>query len=63
MRRELAKWAQQAHDLSQRYAAGLIPASRASLRYEHHRDPPGRLACAAAGTGRQPGAVWISKAD
>ena len=32
MRRELAKWAQQAHDLSQRRAAGLIPVDRATLR-------------------------------
>ena len=30
MRRELAQWAQQAHDLSQRHAAGLIPVNRAS---------------------------------
>jgi hypothetical protein len=30
---------QQAHDLSQRGAAGLIPVDRATLRYEHHRDP------------------------
>jgi hypothetical protein len=39
MRRELAEWAQQAHDLSQRHAAGLIPVNRATSRYEHHRDP------------------------
>jgi putative transposase len=39
MRRELAKWAQQAHGVSQRRAAGLIPIDRATLRYEHHRDP------------------------
>jgi putative transposase len=38
MRRELAEWAQQAHDLSRRHAAGLIPVNRATLRYEHHRD-------------------------
>jgi hypothetical protein len=25
MRRQLAEWAQQAHDLSQQHAAGLIP--------------------------------------
>jgi hypothetical protein len=43
MRRELAEWAQQAHDLSQRHAAGLIPVNRASLRYEHHRDPQDAL--------------------
>jgi hypothetical protein len=30
MRRELAEWAQQAHDLSQRHAAGLIPVNRAT---------------------------------
>jgi putative transposase len=39
MRRELAEWVQQAHDLSQRRAAGLIPVDRATPRYEHHRDP------------------------
>ena len=39
MRCELAEWTQQAHDLSQRRAAGLIPIDRATLSYEHHRDP------------------------
>lgn len=39
MRRDLAEWAQQAHGVSQRRAAGLIPIDRATLRYEHHRDP------------------------
>ena len=43
MRRELAEWAQQAHDLSQRRAAGLIPVDRATLCYEHHRDPQDAL--------------------
>ena len=43
MRRELAEWAQQAHQLSQRRAAGLIPVNRATLRYEHHRDPQDAL--------------------
>jgi len=43
MRRELAEWAQQAHDLSQRHAAGLIPVDRATLRYEHRRDPQDAL--------------------
>jgi len=43
MRRELAEWVQQAHDLSQRHAAGLIPVNRATLRYEHHRDPQDAL--------------------
>jgi len=43
MRRELAEWAQQAHGLSQRCAAGLIPVNRATLRYEHHRDPQDAL--------------------
>ena len=43
MRRELAEWAQQAHDLSQRHVAGLIPVDRATLRYEHHRDPQDAL--------------------
>lgn len=43
MRRELAEWAQQAHDLSQRRAAGLIPVDRATLRDEHHRDPQDAL--------------------
>ena len=38
-RRELAEWAQQAHRLSQRRAARLIPVDRMTLRYEHHRDP------------------------
>ena len=39
VRRELAEWAQQVHQLSQRRAAGLIPVQRATLRYQHHRDP------------------------
>ena len=39
MRRELAEWAEQTHQLSQRRVAGLIPVNRATLRYEHHRDP------------------------
>jgi putative transposase len=43
MRRELAEWVQQAHDLGQRRAAGLIPVDRATLRYEHHRDPQDAL--------------------
>ncbi len=38
-RRELAEWAQQAHQLSQRRAARLIPMTRMTLRYEAHRDP------------------------
>ena len=38
-RRELAEWAQQAHSMSQRRVAGLIPIDRMTLRYEHHRDP------------------------
>ncbi|AXC16087.1 Mobile element protein (plasmid) [Acidisarcina polymorpha] len=43
MRRELAEWAEGAHQLSQRRAAGLIPVNRATLRYEHHRDPQDAL--------------------
>lgn len=43
MRRELAEWAQHAHRISQRHAAGLIPVDRATLRYEHHRDPQDAL--------------------
>jgi len=43
MRRELAEWAQQTHGLSQRSAAGLIPVDRATLRYQHHRDPQDAL--------------------
>ena len=39
LRRELAEWAQAAHRMSQRRAAGLIPIERMPLRYEHHRDP------------------------
>ena len=38
-RRELAEWAQQVHQISERRAAGLIPVNRATLRYGHHRDP------------------------
>jgi putative transposase len=38
-RRELAEWAQQVHQFSERRAAGLIPVNRATLRYQHHRDP------------------------
>jgi putative transposase len=43
LRRELAEWAEAAHQLSQRRAAGLIPVNRATLRYEHHRDPQDAL--------------------
>jgi putative transposase len=35
----LAEWTVEVHQLSQRRAAGLIPVDRATLRYEHHRDP------------------------
>jgi hypothetical protein len=38
-RRELAEWARQVHQFSERRAAGLIPVNRATLRYHHHRDP------------------------
>jgi len=38
-RRELAEWAQQVHQMSQRRVAQLIPIERMTLRYEHHRDP------------------------
>ena len=43
MRRELAEWAQEAHDLSPLRAARLIPVDRATARYEHHRDPQDAL--------------------
>ena len=43
MRRELAEWAEEAHQLSQRRAARLIPVDRMTLRYEHHRDPQDAL--------------------
>ncbi len=43
MRRELAEWAAEVHQLSQRRAARLIPVDRATLRYEHHRDPQDAL--------------------
>src|SRR5215472_19025053 len=52
LRRELAEWAQQAHQVSQRRAARLIPVDRATLRYQHHRDPQEAL-CAVARVGRQ----------
>jgi putative transposase len=38
LRRELAEWAQLAHQMSQRRVAGLIPVERGTLRYQHHRD-------------------------
>ena len=38
-RHELAEWAQQVHQMSQRGVAGLFPIDRMTLRYEHHRDP------------------------
>jgi putative transposase len=37
-RRELAEWAEQVYELSQRHAARLIPVPRMTLRYEHHRE-------------------------
>lgn len=37
-RRELAEWAAQVYELSQRHAARLIPVPRMTLRYEHHRE-------------------------
>jgi putative transposase len=43
LRRELAEWAEEAHQLSQRRAARLIPVDRMTLRYEHHRDPQDAL--------------------
>ena len=39
MRRELAKWAEEAYELSQRRAARLIDMPRMTLRYEPHRHP------------------------
>jgi putative transposase len=39
VRRQLAEWAAEVHQLSQRRVAGLIPVNRATLRYQHHRDP------------------------
>ncbi len=43
LRRELAEWAEEAHQLSQRRAARLIPVDRMTLRYEHHRGPQDAL--------------------
>jgi len=43
MRRELAEWAQQTHQVSQRRAARLIPIERMAIRYQHHRDPQDAL--------------------
>jgi len=43
MRRELAKWAEEAYELSQRRAARLIDMPRMTLRYEPHRDPQDAL--------------------
>ncbi len=43
LRRELAEWAEEAHQLSQRRAARLIPVDRMTLRYEPHRDPQDAL--------------------
>jgi hypothetical protein len=34
VRRELAEWAAEVHQLSQRRVAGLIPVNRATLRYD-----------------------------
>src|SRR5262249_37888533 len=42
-RRELAEWAQQVHQFSQRRAARLIPIARMTLRYRHHSDPQDAL--------------------
>lgn len=42
-RRELAEWASEVHQLNQRRVSGLIPIQRATLRYEHHRDPQAAL--------------------
>jgi len=38
LRRELAEWASEVYQLSQRRVAGLIPVDRATLQYVHHRD-------------------------
>jgi uncharacterized protein involved in copper resistance len=43
MRRELAKWAEEAYELTQRRAARLIDMPRMTLRYEPHRDPQDAL--------------------
>ena len=43
MRRELAKWAGEAYELSRRHAARLIDMPRTSLRDEPHRDPQDAL--------------------
>jgi hypothetical protein len=54
MRRELAEWAEQAHDFRQGRAVRLIPIDRASLRHEHHVNPQ-KPCGSAAQAGRQLG--------
>ena len=63
VRRELAHWAEQAHQLSERRAARRIPVHRATLRYQHHRDPQEALRGSTARTGRQSGALRLLPSD
>jgi hypothetical protein len=42
---ELAERAQHVHHFSERRAAGLVPLNRATLRYQHNREPQGHYEC------------------
>ncbi len=63
VRRELAEWAQQAHQLSQRRAARLIPVEPDDPALRAPSRSAGGLARALARVGRQPRALWLSTAD
>ena len=62
-RRELAEWAQQAHELSQRHAARLIPVDRHDPALRASSRSAGGAAGATAGAGRQPGALRLPPTD
>jgi hypothetical protein len=62
-RRELAEWALEVHQLGQRRVAGLISVQRATLRYEHHRDPQEALRVRLRELAGQPCALRLSAAE
>jgi len=61
--RALACWAQTIYQLSERQVSRLLPMTRASLRYQRHRDPQAALRIAPPGVGGCPSALWVSTLD
>lgn len=63
MRRELAEWAEQAHQLSERRAARLIPGASCDIALPAPLRSAGSAAGSTARTGRQSGALRLLPSD